>query len=147
MKDSASSSRGGVRMIFLWFRKRRNGSPVFRLTSNGCNCRFTIFGWPSCQAQVQVGRQDLCNALKWVHSLNNCDSTILYIKRAGVGSLCKSWQIRWQISGVDKPSSLREGKAFAFETKQCNTYGKNKSHCIWGSSNRIRTVRERRRAL
>ena len=73
---------------------------------------------------------------------------VLYIKRAGVGSLCESWQIDgWHISGVDKPPSLREGKAFGFETKQGNTYGKKKSHCIWGPSKSIRTVRKRRRAL
>ena len=41
-KHGASSQRGGVKMMFLCFRKRRNGSFVLGLISSGYNWGFVI---------------------------------------------------------------------------------------------------------
>ena len=41
-KPSASSHRGGVNIMFLCFRKRRNGSFVLALISSGYNCGFIL---------------------------------------------------------------------------------------------------------
>jgi len=48
------------------------------------------------------------------------------------------WLIGLHVRLSSNSPSLREGQGFAFETKQCNTYGKKKSHCIWGPSNTAR---------